>query len=102
MPRSPNALIKIGKDANVFLRGNLQDEMGTSIEFATGTVTSLSDKTWEATTIFTNKVGRFALAGFKPGKYKINLTQPQPSQIIFEIPDGTSGVHVIESLKMMP
>ncbi|NJM44766.1 MAG: fimbrial biogenesis outer membrane usher protein [Alkalinema sp. RU_4_3] len=95
-------LLKIGKDTNVFLRGNLQDDMGVPIEFATGTVTSLSDKDWERTTIFTNKVGRFALAGFKPGRYKIELSQPKPSHIIFEIPEGTSGVHLIEHLKMMP
>jgi outer membrane usher protein len=95
-------LLKVGKDANVFLRGNLQDPTGTAIEFATGTVTSLSDRHWRSITIFTNKVGRFALAGFKPGQYKIELTQPKPSQIIFEIPDGTSGVYLIESLKITP
>lgn len=93
------AVIKLGNDATVFLRGRLQDQQGNPMGFATGQVISRSDKTWQSVTLFTNQTGRFALLGFKPGKYEIQLNQPQRVRIPFEIPADANGVHQIGILQ---
>ncbi|NJN49440.1 MAG: carboxypeptidase regulatory-like domain-containing protein [Alkalinema sp. RL_2_19] len=93
-------LIQVGNDANIFLRGTLQDDQGNPIAYASGSIVSRSDKTWKPLTLFTNKVGRFALLGFKAGEYTIQLTTPEPQTIPFMIPADTSGVYTIDSLKV--
>lgn len=92
-------LVRVGKAATIFLRGVLQDAAGTPLEFNTGQIISLSDSNWQPIQLFTNKVGRFALTGFKPGKYEIQLFHPQIRRVIFEIPEETKGVYTIELLK---
>jgi outer membrane usher protein len=93
-------LIRVGTEATVFIRGVLLDASGKPVALQSGEVASLSDAKWPSITLFTNKAGKFALAGFKPGRYEIRLyTQPQ-GVVRFEIPSGKAGLYDLGSLKI--
>ncbi|MBE9029816.1 fimbria/pilus outer membrane usher protein [filamentous cyanobacterium LEGE 11480] len=94
-------LIKVGNDANVFLRGQLRDANGEPISYGSGTIVSQSDSQWKSVTLFTNKTGRFALLGFKPGKYEIQLNVPTQARILFDIPEDANGIYTIDNLKVL-
>ncbi len=91
-------LITVGNDATVFLRGILQTAEGTPLELATGEVIALNDPHWKPITLFTNRVGKFALEGFKPGRYTIRLTSGE--QLEFTIPETATGVYNLDILKV--
>lgn len=93
-------LIRVGTDATVFLRGVLLDANGKPISLQSGEVTSLSDPNWKPLTLFTNKVGKFALKGFKPGRYELRLFSNQQNPLRFEIPSGQAGVYDIGKLQI--
>lgn len=92
-------LIRVGTDATVFLRGILLDPTGTPIALQTGEIASLSDAAWKSKTLFTNKAGRFALLGFKPGRYEIRLYANPKAVIPFDIPAGKTGVFDVGALR---
>lgn len=91
-------VIQVGTDATVFLRGILVDTSGNPIALQAGEVVSISDPHWQTITLITNRIGRFALSGFKPGQYEIRLGSQSVGQ--FEIPNGQEGVYDIGSLTL--
>lgn len=91
-------LVTVGNDATVFLRGILQWADGSVSELKVGEVISLDDPSWKVKTIFTNRVGKFALENFKPGDYQIRLTDGET--VIFSIPEDASGIYNIGSLQL--
>ncbi|MBN8564725.1 MAG: fimbrial biogenesis outer membrane usher protein [Leptolyngbya sp. UWPOB_LEPTO1] len=93
-------LIRVGTDATVFLRGVLSTDQGEPISLQSGEVVSLSDPKWQPITIFTNQVGRFALSGFKPGKYEIRLGNSF-SPVQFDVPRDQSGIYDIGQMKLL-
>jgi len=92
-------LIRIGTEATVFVRGILINANGEPIALQTAEVTSLSDPNWQSVTLFTNKVGKFALEGFKPGRYELRINNNQQNVIRFEIPPKQTGIYDIGPLK---
>jgi len=93
-------LIRVGTEATVFVRGILLDTNGKPVPLQAGEVTSLSDPKWKPVILFTNKAGKFALEGFKPGRYELRLFTNQQSPISFEIPSGQAGVYDIGTLQV--
>ncbi|MBN3881041.1 MULTISPECIES: carboxypeptidase-like regulatory domain-containing protein [unclassified Nostoc] len=93
-------LIRIGTEATVFLRGVLLDANGEPVALQAAEVRSLSDPNWQPVTLFTNKVGKFALQGFKPGKYELRLNSNQQNVIHFEVPPKQTGIYDIGPLKI--
>lgn len=93
-------LIRIGTEATVFLRGVLLDAKGEPVGLQAAEVRSLSDPNWQPVTLFTNKVGKFALEGFKPGKYELRLNSNQQNVIHFEVPPKQTGIYDIGPLKI--
>jgi len=93
-------LIRVGTDATIFLRGVLLDANGKTVSLESGEVTSLSDPNWKPVTLFTNKAGKFALEGFKPGRYELRLFTNQQNPMRFEIPSGLAGVYDIGTLQI--
>ncbi len=91
-------LIEVGTEATVFLRGTLMDSSGNPIPLQAGEVVSLSDSDWPSVTLFTNRAGRFALSGFKPGRYE--LRRGSQSIYQFEIPEGQSGMYDLGEVKV--
>lgn len=93
-------LIRVGTDATVFLRGVLTAASGEPIALSAGEIVSLSDGDWPATPFFTNRVGRFAQMGFKPGRYELRLTSHAGAVVQFEIPAGQVGLYDIGNLQL--
>lgn len=93
-------LIQVGSDASVFLKGRLVDSQGKVVALQAGEVLSLSDSDWKTVTIFTNKAGKFALEGFKPGKYLIRLYTDQPQVAHFTIPDAQEGIYDVGPIQV--
>jgi outer membrane usher protein len=85
-------VIYVGTEATVFARGSLIDADGSPVSLTAGRVVSLSDPAWPEMTLFTNRTGRFALTGLKPGQFQIHLVgRDRPVQ--FEIPAMADGVY---------
>lgn len=93
-------LVTVGNDATVFLRGVLQFADGNRPELKLGEVSSLDDSAWKVKTLFTNRVGKFALEGFKPGRYQIRLTEGETVE--FMIPEDAAGIFDIGALQLTP
>lgn len=93
-------LIRVGTEATVFLRGTLLHASGEPVSLQTGEITSLSDSKWKPITLFTNKAGRFAVEGFKPGRYEFRLFTNQQAVIRFEVPPGQAGLYDIGTLRV--
>jgi outer membrane usher protein len=92
-------LVRVGTDATVFLRGVLLNTNGEPMSLQSGEIVSLSDRNWQSVTLFTNRAGRFATPGLKPGRYEIRLFTSPPSTVPFEIPPDTKGVYDIGTLQ---
>ncbi len=93
-------LIQVGTDATVFVRGTLLNSDSQPVALQTGEVRSLSDAAWQPVDLFTNRVGRFALSGLKPGRYELRLSANPQAVILFVIPEGKSGVVDLGPLKL--
>jgi len=93
-------LIEIGTETVVFIRGTLLDAEGKPLSLKAGEVLSLSDTNWQPLTLFTNRLGRFGVAGFKPGRYEIRFLDSPQATLQFEIPTGTIGVYDLGSLRI--
>ncbi len=86
-------VITVGTESTVFMRGTLVNKAGAPIALQTGQVVSLSDPSWIPLTLFTNRAGRFALMGLKPGQYELKLFSDPPLSITFEIPANKTGIY---------
>ena len=93
-------LIMAGTEASAFVRGVLVDEAGAPLGLQSGEVVSLSDADWAAQPLFTNRIGRFALLGFTPGRYEIRLRDRAPLQ--FEIAPNQEGLIDLGTLPIGP
>ena len=93
-------LIKIGTDATVFIRGSLVDAQGEPVSLKVLEVNSLDDPNWQPITLFTNRVGKFAAEGFKPGRYQGNLLGNEKSILEFTIPESQTGLHDLGVLRL--
>ncbi|MBD2547018.1 fimbria/pilus outer membrane usher protein [Planktothricoides raciborskii] len=92
-------LVRLGTDATVFLRGVLLNANGEPVSLQSAQIVSLSDGNWQPVTLFTNRAGRFATIGLKPGRYEIRLLTNPPSTVQFEIPPDTKGIYDIGTLQ---
>jgi outer membrane usher protein len=95
-------LIRVGTDATVLLRGVLVDEQGNPLALQYGRITSLTDPDWTAVEVFTNRTGRFAAPGLKPGQYEIWMFGRDRPLATVDIPIGTTGVYTLEPLGRTP
>jgi len=86
-------LIQVGSEATVFVRGVLRDESGDAIALQHGQIVSLSDPNWPPVELFTNRTGRFATGGLKPGRYEVYLFGKSDAIARFEIPSDVKGIY---------
>jgi outer membrane usher protein len=82
----------------VFVRGVLRDAGGGPVALATGEVVAAGDPKRSPIPLLTNRAGRFAVAGLKPGRYEIRLAG-SPA-VAFQIPAGFAGVYSAGELKV--
>ena len=93
-------LIEIGTDATVFIRGSLIDAQGKPVGLKILEITSVDDPNWQSVTLFTNRVGKFAAEGFKPGRYQGNLLANEKSILEFTIPEEQTGLSDLGVLQL--
>lgn len=91
-------VIMAGTEASAFVRGVLVDEIGAPLGLQAGEVVSLSNPDWAAQPLFTNRIGRFALLGFTPGRYEIRMRDRTPLQ--FEIAPNQEGLIDLGTLQI--
>ncbi len=85
-------LMQVGSDATVFLRGTLINQENQAIGLEVLEIISLDDPNWQPITIFTNRIGKFAAEGLKPGHFQIKLMSNQETTD-FTIPENTEGLY---------
>lgn len=93
------ALIRVGAEGTVFLRGRLHAG-GAPVALSAGTLRSVSRATAAPMPFFTNRTGRFVLIGLEPGTYALQLDQQSESlesgesleSVEIVIPQGSAGV----------
>ncbi len=66
--------VEVGSDAQITLIGKLLDDSGEPIGFVTGIARNIDDADFPPLQIFTNRAGRFALLGAKPGTYRLEIS----------------------------
>lgn len=84
-------LIRVGEAGSVFLRGTLLDAAGAPLALKAGTVLPL-DGEGKPLPFFTNRTGRFVLAGLVPGRYALTL-EASAAPLEFVIPAGQTGLY---------
>jgi len=66
--------LKVGSDAIITAMGSLFDKQtGEPISLLAGKAISQTDENFAALDFFTNRTGRFAISGLKPGSYLLKL-----------------------------
>jgi outer membrane usher protein len=107
-------VIHVGTDAIVFLSGTLLKADGSPVNLAGGSIQYIGKK-GEETNIatnepsenkpvifFTDKTGKFAQPGFKPGRYQLTLFTKKREKVSFEIPEDASGIYDIGNIYLEP
>jgi outer membrane usher protein len=93
--------VQIGSGASVMAVGRFLLPDGTPLSLGAGKVTAKSDSGIEET-VFTNKTGRFAAQGLKPGTYHVLMRDPKMNQYTTElvIPEETVGYYKFEDITL--
>lgn len=83
----------VGTDAFVTAYGTLQRSGGEAVGLAAGVMRSMTDPDAPPVNVFTNRVGRFALSGLKPGsRYSVELRDIEGTAFEFQVPADTEGL----------
>ncbi len=90
--------LEVGSAATVTVMGVLEDENGEPVSLLAGKAFNKEDEGFEPVVMFTNRVGRFAISGLKPGPYQLKLNTEDKKVIDFDVPDESVGLHRIGKL----
>ena len=85
--------LEVGSNAFITALGILADPSGAPLAYASGELISLDDPGFAPAVLFTNKTGRFAASGLKPGRYEIRLNTAPPRTATFSIPEESASLH---------
>lgn len=84
-------LIEVGTGATVFVLGDLADADGKPVALAAGEIVARDRPQADPILTFTNRSGRFAAEGLRPGRYLLRLYATPDRSVPFEVPEGTFG-----------
>ena len=90
--------LEVGSAATVTVMGTLKDEAGEPVSLLAGQAINKEDDDFAPVVMFTNRVGRFAISGLKPGPYKLKLNTKGEKEIEFEVPGEAVGLHRVGNL----
>ena len=90
--------LEVGSAATVTVMGTLEDESGEPVSLLAGQAFNKDDDDFEPVVMFTNRVGRFAISGLKPGSYELKLNTKDEKVIEFDVPEETVGLHRVGKL----
>ncbi len=83
--------LQVGSDYSVTAMGRLVDETGAPLALIAGKASELDAPDREPVTVFTNRDGKFGLAGLKAGRWRLEMLTTPATVYIITIPDGTIG-----------
>lgn len=99
-PYRNGAVIEVGTDAVVLVRGQLIDEHDQPLALATVEITSQTDASAPSIIGFTNRKGRFSMEGLKPGAYTVRvLAGDNVYTMQLTIPEETQGVYNLNQVR---
>ncbi|WP_144208240.1 fimbria/pilus outer membrane usher protein [Shewanella donghaensis] len=85
--------LKVGSDAIITAMGSLIDKQtGEPISLLAGKAISQTDKNFEVLDFFTNRSGRFAISGLKPGTYLLKLNSKEEKMYQLVIKDDSEAL----------
>lgn len=84
--------LEVGSGYNVTAIGKMVDRNGDPVALVTGSATELAHPERKPVDIFTNKEGRFAATGLAPGRWRIEMRDPEKSGFVIEIAKDAEGV----------
>lgn len=84
--------LTVGSSYTVTALGRLLNRDGEPVALVTGTATELAHPDREPIPVFTNRVGRFGAPGLAPGRWRIDMLDPQKSRFIIVVPEKAEGV----------
>jgi outer membrane usher protein len=99
-PYRAGYLVTVGSDYSVTAVGRMTDGDGAAISLLAGEARELAKPNAPATTVFTNRDGRFGLQGLRPGKWQIIMPTEPPTALTINIPKGANGVVRLGDLKL--
>ncbi|MGA1622409.1 MAG: fimbria/pilus outer membrane usher protein [Synechocystis sp.] len=94
-------LIRVGSDATVIIRGQLFDADKQAIALKTIEIVNRDDPT-QTVTILTNRAGKFASEGFKPGNYEGRVIGNEALGFTFSIPPQQTGLYDLGEVIVTP
>lgn len=93
--------IEIGSDAAVYLNTKLVNPDGTPAAMVAGQAYYLKDTSKEPVTIFTNRDGLLRSEGFRPGRYRLEITEGGSySPVEFEIPESAGAEFKLDAITL--
>lgn len=84
--------LEVGSGYNVTAMGQMIDRNGDPVGLVTGSAVELAHPERQRITVFTNRDGRFAATGLAPGRWRIEMLDPEKSSFVVEIEKGAEGV----------
>ena len=93
-------LITAGSDYSVTAMGTLTGPDGALISLLAGKATEMDSANPRTLTIFTNRTGRFGIAGMRPGRWRIEMPTEPPTVVEIEIPENATGVVRLGEIKL--
>lgn len=96
-PRAAGYALQVGSGATVTVLGTLIDaRTGDPLGLVAGQAVHLQDQDFAPVTFFSNRVGRFAISGLKPGRYELRLNTTPPRVYALEVPEDTVALYRID------
>jgi outer membrane usher protein len=91
--------LTVGSEYTITAFGTLADAEGEPIALLTGTAYEDGHPEDHKVTIFTNRTGRFAAQGLRPGHWLIDMVTEPPTRFVLDIPKDTVGLLKLDTLK---
>jgi outer membrane usher protein len=91
-PYRSGYLVTAGSDYSVTAVGTLVDQNGQPVSLLAGRAVELAAPEREPVTVFTNRSGRFGIAGLRPGRWRIDMPTQPASSVVIEVPATERGV----------
>jgi outer membrane usher protein len=89
----------VGSEYYVTAIGRMVTEEGAPLALISGRAIELAHPDREPVVLFTNRDGRFGVAGLKPGKWRIEMLTEPKSTYVIEIPEAVNGVVRLGDMK---
>jgi outer membrane usher protein len=83
---------EVGSDYSVTVIGRLLDRDGQVIALLAGSASEVSRPDGPKVTVFTNREGRFALSGVRPGRWIIEMPTSPPTRYEISVPETADGI----------